>query len=363
MRSSSPCLNRTSQQITGAKNLGRSLFACHNDFTAMTTNVGASKTRVIFWGVRGSIPTPGPGTVRYGGNTSCVEVRAEGEIIVLDAGSGIRLLGQSLQREFGSDPIRLAILISHTHWDHIQGLPFFLPAYSGKNQLRVFGYDGTRTRLGEILAGQMETPFFPVTMAELPGKIQIEELRDMDFAIGKLRVRSKFLNHPGVCAGYRIHTPAGSVVYMPDNEPFEQLDVQLRNRGVENTARTFKSPSEERTDLIQFLRGTDLLILDAQYTDEEYQRHIGWGHGSISSVVSLAADADAKRLVLFHHDPNHDDEMVDKIVDEARMQIAQLGKSIAVEGAREGSELILSRDRLTGTGAKHTRRQRQALPE
>jgi phosphoribosyl 1,2-cyclic phosphodiesterase len=117
------------------------------------SKVRASKTRVIFWGVRGSIPTPGPGTVRYGGNTSCVEVRADGEIIVLDAGSGIRLLGQSLQREFGSDPIRLAILISHTHWDHIQGLPFFLPAYSGKNQLKVFGYDGTRTRLGEILAG------------------------------------------------------------------------------------------------------------------------------------------------------------------------------------------------------------------
>jgi len=306
------------------------------------SKVSASKTRVIFWGVRGSIPTPGPGTVRYGGNTSCVEVRAEGEIIVLDAGSGIRLLGQSLQREFGSDPIRLAILISHTHWDHIQGLPFFLPAYSGKNQLKVFGYDGTRTRLGEILAGQMETPFFPVAMAELPGKIEIEELKEMDFEIGPLRIRSKFLNHPGVCAGYRIYTPAGSVVYMPDNEPFEQLDVQLRNRGAENTARKFKSPAEERADLIEFLRGADLLILDAQYTDAEYQRHVGWGHGSVSSVVSLAADADAKRLLLFHHDPNHDDEMVDKIVDKARMQIAQLGKSIAVEAAREGSEVILS---------------------
>jgi phosphoribosyl 1,2-cyclic phosphodiesterase len=305
------------------------------------SKVHASKTRVIFWGVRGSIPAPGPSTVRYGGNTSCVEVRADGEIIVLDAGSGIRLLGQSLQREFGSDPIRLAILISHTHWDHIQGLPFFLPAYSGKNQLKVFGYDGTRTRLREILAGQMETPFFPVTMAELPGKIEIEELKDMDFRIGRLRIRSKFLNHPGVCAGYRISTPAGSVVYMPDNEPFEQLDVQLRNRGVENTARQFKSPAEERADLIEFLRGADLLIVDAQYTDEEYQRHVGWGHGSVSSVVSLAADADVKRLLLFHHDPNHDDEMVDKIVDKARMQIAQVGKSITVEAAREGSEVIL----------------------
>ncbi len=304
----------------------------------------ASGTRIKFWGVRGSIPTPGPGTVRYGGNTSCVEVRANGEIIVLDAGSGIRLLGQSLQHEFGAKPINLALLISHTHWDHIQGLPFFLPAYSRQNQLRVLGYDGTRARLGEILAGQMETPFFPVSMSELPGKIEVEELRENDFWIGDVRVRSKFLNHPGVCVGYRIFTSAGSVAYMPDNEPFEQLDVQLRNRGAENTGHYYKSPAKERAELVEFLRGADVLILDAQYTDEEYQKHIGWGHGSISSVVSLAVAADAKRLILFHHDPNHDDAMVDKIVEIARMQIAQTGKTIAVEAAQEGSELILTRE-------------------
>jgi phosphoribosyl 1,2-cyclic phosphodiesterase len=302
-----------------------------------------SGTRIKFWGVRGSIPTPGPGTVRYGGNTSCVEVRAEGEIIILDAGSGIRLLGQSLQHEFGSDPINLSLLISHTHWDHIQGLPFFLPAYSRQNELRVFGFDGTRARLGEILAGQMETPFFPVSMSELPGKIEIEELREMEFQIGKVEVRAKFLNHPGVCAGYRIFTSAGSVAYMPDNEPFEQLDEQLRNRGAENTGYKYKSPAEERADLIEFLYGADVLILDAQYTDEEYKSHIGWGHGSISSVVSLAAAADAKRLILFHHDPNHDDALVDKIVEKARLQMAQIGKSITVEAAQEGSEVILNR--------------------
>ena len=156
----------------------------------------SSSTRIKFWGVRGSIPTPGPGTVRYGGNTSCVEVRAEGEIIILDAGSGIRLLGQSLQHEFGSDPINLSLLISHTHWDHIQGLPFFLPAYSRQNELRVFGYDGTRARLGEILAGQMETPFFPVSMSELPGKIEIEELKRDGVSDRESKVRAKFLNHP-----------------------------------------------------------------------------------------------------------------------------------------------------------------------
>jgi phosphoribosyl 1,2-cyclic phosphodiesterase len=312
-------------------------------FIGMTT-LTSSSTRIKFWGVRGSIPTPGPGTVRYGGNTSCVEVRAGGEIIILDAGSGIRLLGQSLQHEFGSDPINLSLLISHTHWDHIQGLPFFLPAYGRQNQLRVFGYDGTRARLGEILAGQMETPFFPVSMSELPGKIEVEELREMDFQIGKVEVRAKFLNHPGVCAGYRIFTSAGSVAYMPDNEPFDQLDEQLRNRGAENTGYKYKSPSEERADLVSFLQGADVLILDAQYTDEEYQNHIGWGHGSVSSVVSLAAAADAKRLILFHHDPNHDDGLVEKIVEKARMQMAQIGKSITVEAAQEGSEIILNRN-------------------
>lgn len=299
-------------------------------------------TRLKFWGVRGSIPTPGAGTVRYGGNTACIEVRADGEIIVLDAGSGIRLLGQSLQREFGSKPISVSILISHTHWDHIQGLPFFLPAYSPKNQLRVFGYDGTQTRLREILAGQMETQVFPVTLEELPGKVEIEELKRMDFSIGKVQVKSKFLNHPGVCAGYRIYTSAGSVAYLPDNEPFEQLDVQLRNRGAENEGHKYKAPAEERADLIEFLRDADILIVDAQYTDEEYQSKIGWGHGSISSVVSLAVASDAKRLLLFHHDPNHDDAMVDSIVEKARMQVAQSGKNITVEAAQEGSEVILA---------------------
>ncbi|MBA2432698.1 MAG: response regulator, partial [Chthoniobacterales bacterium] len=141
-------------------------------------------TRLKLWGVRGSIPVPGPSTVRYGGNTSCVEVRADGEIIVLDAGSGIRELGRELEKEFGERPVKLTLLITHTHWDHIQGLPFFLPAYNQKNQIRVLGYEGARAGLAAILAGQMETPFFPVNLKDLPSNIAIEELKEMEFSIG-----------------------------------------------------------------------------------------------------------------------------------------------------------------------------------
>ncbi|MGI8430777.1 MAG: response regulator [Chthoniobacterales bacterium] len=161
-------------------------------------------TRLRFWGVRGSIPVPGSSTVRYGGNTSCLEVRAEGEIIILDAGSGLRLLGNALEEEFGSKPIKLTFLITHTHWDHIQGLPFFLPAYKEKNSLRVLGYEGARKGLAAILAGQMETSFFPVSLRDMPSSLEIEELKEMDFQIGKVKVHARFVNHPGICAGYRL---------------------------------------------------------------------------------------------------------------------------------------------------------------
>ncbi len=299
-------------------------------------------TRIKFWGVRGSIPTPGAGTVRYGGNTTCVELRADGEIVILDAGSGIRLLGQALRKEFGDQPLNLTLLITHSHWDHIQGLPFFLPAYSSKNRIRVFGYDGTRSRLRECLTGQMQSAFFPVSMAELPGEIDIEELTEPEFHIGQLRVCSKFLNHPGQCVGYRIFTSAGSVAFLPDNEPFERLDEQLRVRGIANNEHNWKAPAVERAELVEFLRETDLVIMDAQYTDEEYPSHIGWGHGSISSAVSLAAEARVKRLVLFHHDPNHDDAIIERLEEQARRQLGELGKSIEVRAAREGHEIILS---------------------
>ena len=297
--------------------------------------------RIRFWGVRGSIPVPGKSTVRYGGNTSCVEVRADGEIIILDAGSGIRLLGLALDKEFGPRSMKLTLLISHTHWDHIQGLPFFSPAYNQKNLIRVLGYEGARAGLAKILASQMETPFFPVSLRELPSHLAIEELRETDFQIGKVEVRSKFANHPGICAGYRLFTTSGSIAYFPDNEPYEPLKLHLASRdGIsEEEARDFATA--ERAKMVDFLQGCDLAIMDTQYTDEEYAKHIGWGHSSLGSVVSLALDANVDKLVLFHHDPNHDDEMIDKMVEHARVLVAQSEKPLEIEAAREGAEILL----------------------
>ncbi|KAG0506570.1 MAG: Ribonuclease BN [Candidatus Udaeobacter sp.] len=298
--------------------------------------------RIKFWGVRGSIPIPGKSTVRYGGNTSCVEVRADGEIIVLDAGSGIRLLGFALDKEFGSRSMKLTLLITHTHWDHIQGLPFFSPAYNQKNLIRVLGYEGARAGLATILASQMETPFFPVSLRELPSHLAIEELREMEFQIGKVQVRSKFANHPGICVGYRLFTSSGSIAFFPDNEPYEQLKLQLASRdGIsEHEARDFAAA--ERAKMVDFLQNCDVAILDTQYTDDEYAKHIGWGHSSLSSVVSLALDADVHKLLLFHHDPSHDDQMLDKMAECARALVRKSRKSLEVEPAREGAEISIT---------------------
>jgi phosphoribosyl 1,2-cyclic phosphodiesterase/CheY-like chemotaxis protein len=299
-------------------------------------------TRIKFWGVRGSIPVPGPSTIRYGGNTTCVEVRTNGDIIVLDAGSGIRELGLSLEEEFGSAPINLTLLLTHTHWDHIQGLPFFLPAYKAKNTIRVLGYEGARAGLATILAAQMEVPFFPVSWSDLPGTIKIQELKKMEFSIGKVRVRSRFLNHPGVCAGYRLFTKEGSIAFLPDNEPFEPLKLRLAARDGTHPHRARAQAVVERSKLVEFLKDTDVLILDTQYTDEKYQDHIGWGHGALSRVVSLALEARAKKLFLFHHDPAHDDHQIDEMLERARLLVIESGRPLEVEAAREGAEIWLS---------------------
>jgi phosphoribosyl 1,2-cyclic phosphodiesterase/CheY-like chemotaxis protein len=299
-------------------------------------------TRIKFWGVRGSIPVPGPTTIGYGGNTTCVEVRTNGNVIILDAGSGIRELGLALNAEFGSAPMDLTLLLTHTHWDHIQGLPFFLPAYQAKNTINVYGYQGARAGLATILAAQMELPFFPVSWKNLPGTIKVRELKKMEFTVGEVRVRSRFLNHPGVCAGYRLYTKEGSIAFLPDNEPFEPLKLKLAERDGVHAQRARAQAVVQRSQLVEFLKDCDVLILDTQYTDEKYQEHIGWGHGALSRVVSLALEARAKKLFLFHHDPSHDDRKIDEMIERARLLILESGRTLEVDAAREGAEIWLS---------------------
>jgi phosphoribosyl 1,2-cyclic phosphodiesterase/CheY-like chemotaxis protein len=295
-----------------------------------------------FWGVRGSIATPGPGTVEYGGNTSCIEVRAAGQIVILDAGTGLRPLGRALTAEFKDRPLHLNVLLSHTHWDHIQGLPFFQPLYQPNNRIRILGYEGARSGLFKVLSSQMESPYFPVGLKELPSNVEIDELRDMEFQIGTLQVESYFANHPGICVGYRIHTREGSIAFFPDNEPPHRLQHTSRNVESFDTARTAFVKTESRK-LVEFVRDVDVLVLDAQYDAREYEEHRGWGHGCVDDVVELAVEAGARRLYLFHHDPDHDDAKIDAMVQHARTLAAKLNSPIQIEAAREGLVVELAR--------------------
>lgn len=297
-----------------------------------TKPVADQTTRVKFWGVRGSIPTPGQSTVFFGGNTSCVEVRADGEVIILDAGSGIRPLGDALAEEFADQPIEINLLVTHTHWDHIQGFPFFLPAYNPRNRVHILGYEGARDGLGATLAGQMESPYFPIALKQMPGNIVIEELKEMAFNVGSVRVEACFSNHPGVCVGYKLFTADGTLVFLPDNESFGENDAEVHGAEL---------PRNIEKNLTDFIQDADVLIIDSQYTAEEYRTHVGWGHGCVDDVVRFALSAGVKRLFLFHHDPRHDDRTISSMLMHARELVQTLGGSMRVEAAREGEAFVL----------------------
>jgi phosphoribosyl 1,2-cyclic phosphodiesterase len=283
---------------------------------------------VTFRGVRGSMPSPGARTTRYGGNTSCVEVRFGDEILIFDAGTGIRGLGTDLVAEFGAMPIAATLLISHTHWDHIQGLPFFVPAYSTQNRIRVITAIGSGAKVRRALHNQMDPIHFPVGLDQLCGLTDIEELGSDDIALGPFRVRTIELNHPGGCAGFRVQANGGSFAYFSDHEPFEGGSANLRTNA-----------------FVEFLRGVDLLILDTQYTEAEYRHRRGWGHGCLTESVTLAMDAGVKQLALFHHDPDHDDNQIDAIVETA-MKLAA-STPLVVYGAIEHEKISLDGTNLS----------------
>ncbi len=278
---------------------------------------------VRFRGVRGSIPSPGPETARYGGNTSCVELRTGSDILILDAGSGIRSLGNDLIQELGARPIEANLLITHTHWDHIQGLPFFVPLYSARNRIRIISAMASAATLQRALRNQMQTMHFPVRFEQMRGLAGIEQLSGG--RIGRFVVTTLALNHPGGCAGVRIEAAGATVAYLPDHEPYRLSGANAETRKCAKT-------------LAQFVYGADVLILDTQYTEKEYRDYIGWGHGCVPDSVALAIEAEVGLLVLFHHDPSRSDRQIDEILEKAQ-QLAP--PSLRVLAAAENDSIIL----------------------
>src|SRR5881398_205293 len=285
--------------------------------------------QVRFWGTRGSIATPGAATAVYGGNTSCTEVRAaDGTVIVLDCGTGVRGLGLHLVRTM-PQPMRLHLFIGHTHWDHIQGFPFFIPAFLPGAELNIYAPRGFQRSLEEAMSGQMEYSYFPVKLRELRSRIHYTELDEGLFRVGEVRVETQYLNHTGPTIGYRLSSGGATLAYMTDHEPFWSLP-----------GRVSQHPGDERH--IAFMRGADLVIHDAQYTEEEYRSKVGWGHSPLEYAVDVALAAGARRLALFHHDPQHDDTIMERIESEARARAVSRGAALEVLAAREGLELELS---------------------
>ncbi len=278
--------------------------------------------RVKFWGVRGSIPTPGPGTARTGGNTSCVEVSAGDTLIILDGGTGLRLLGDDLLRR--GKPVKAFMFFSHVHWDHIQGFPFFVPIFIKGNELYLYGGRNLEMTLDETLAGQMNFPNFPVTLEACTAKIHFCEFDDgqtLTLAPG-LTIRGLPLQHPNGCYGYRVEYEGKTFAYCTDTE-----------HGAD--------PQKPDENVLALARDADLFAYDAQYTPEEYTGSagglpkVGWGHSTFVEAARLAKLANVKKLILFHHDPSHDDAKVEE------MEQACVRLFPETEAAREGREFNL----------------------
>ena len=285
--------------------------------------------RLSFWGTRGSIPTPGPQTTRYGGNTSCVSITgSDGRLVILDAGTGLRALGHQLMSHNGGR-IVADILLSHTHWDHIQGLPFFKPLSAAGNRFCVFGAAQGEVPLQEILRRQMDPVVFPVPLEALAARLEVQDISEGEFSLADFRVRAFRLRHPGTTLGYRLEPREGGrqVAYVTDNE--------LGAGG------TYSESPDWRERLVQFLAGTDTLIHDAMYSDQFIQQRAGWGHSTPRQAVELAAEAQCQRLVLFHHEPENDDAMIDQLVADARAHARRVAPGLVVDAAMEGSGFSL----------------------
>jgi len=294
---------------------------------------------VTFWGVRGSIPVPGKSTIRYGGNTPCVTVEQDDTLIIIDCGTGLRVLGQNLLAKSGGDPINAHILLSHTHWDHIQGFPFFTPAFIPDNSFTVYGAKGVNRQIEDTLAGQMESPYFPVALEAMAASLNFKPLDEQMFTIGNLTIETFNLNHPGNALGFRISGVDGAIAYISDHEPYYRLTTTSLTGGEEDQEKIDSAIIRDRA-YTDFIKGTDLLIEDSPYTEDEYTSRAGWGHACVDDVVELALAAGVTRLGLFHHEPTHDDSKMDEIVTHCR-NLLRPNDKLDVFAAQEGSHIKL----------------------
>ncbi|MBK9167124.1 MAG: MBL fold metallo-hydrolase [Bryobacterales bacterium] len=281
-----------------------------------------------FWGTRGSVATPGQGTVRYGGNTACVEVRYGTRVLVVDAGTGIRLLGNCLEQE---SVRRVDLLISHPHMDHLGGFPFFRPAYQAGVHMDIYLADTVQSGNGQHTVAEpflklMEAPHFPVIFRDLPADIRFHRLAP-ELRLGEMTVRTHAMNHPGGCSAFRLEYRGKVVVYMSDHEPWARaLGPTPENLALDRAA-------------LEFTRGADVLIREAQYTSEEYPSRRGWGHGTYEDAVADALAAGVRKLTVFHHDPDHDDAFLDCQLAAIRRQLGQA--PLEVTFAQEGERIEL----------------------
>lgn len=287
--------------------------------------------RLQFWGTRGSIPTPGRNTVRYGGNTPCVEVRtSEGWLIILDAGTGIRELGRSLISRANGAPIAGDIFLSHSHWDHIQGIPFFGPIFQRGNHFTIWGAKALQSSLDRVVRDQMSPIVFPVAFEELDATIDFREISEGRRSGNGYEVCAYPVRHPGGALGYRFTERDDSgraLVYISDNElgPGAKYDTR----------------ADWRQGLVEFVRGAQVLVHDAMYTAEEYDHYRGWGHSTYEEVVELALEARVEQLVLYHHKPERGDDEVDKRAHQCRALAARRGSPLEVVAAAEGMTLVV----------------------
>jgi phosphoribosyl 1,2-cyclic phosphodiesterase/ActR/RegA family two-component response regulator len=297
------------------------------DFAARLSALLDGGAELRYWGVRGTLPVPGPRTLRYGGNTCCVTLSfADGRLFVFDAGSGIKeLAGHLLRRR---ERVSAHLFVSHPHWDHINALPYFAPLYIPGNAFEILGPSQGAVGMRQIVSDQMEPPYFPVTVREFGSHVTYRDLGEGSTEVAGVPVDAMLLAHPGNCLGYRVRLGGATVCYVTDNELYPPSRPEHDPRYLDHLA--------------QFVGGADLLITDCTYTDEAYPAKAGWGHSATGQVAELAHRAGVKELHLFHHDPDQSDDDIDRKLEQAAGHLARLGSSTSVRAPAEGDAVAFA---------------------